>query len=147
MALASCQRCKKLFEKFRSPICPSCEDLEEEDYEKVRQALADHPNSSAEQLSEISGVAIDCVLRLLAQGRIQTTAANLGVKCGRCGAPAISVSKKLCESCLQKLNAQLAQQQGKIKLPKKKAVEMGTALNTFEFDKDKDKKGGTKFNR
>ena len=76
MALASCQRCKKLFEKIRSPICPSCEDLEEEDYEKVRQALVDHPNSSAEQLSEVSGVAIECVLRLLAQGRIQTAAAK-----------------------------------------------------------------------
>lgn len=145
MALASCQRCKKLFEKVRNPICPNCEDLEEEDYEKIRQALVEHPGSSAEQLSDETGVSIDCVLRLLAEGRIETTAANKGVKCGRCGAPAISVSKKLCEACLQKLNAELAQQQGKIKLPKKKALEVGTALNTFDFEKEK--KGGTKFNR
>jgi ribosomal protein L37E len=147
MALASCQRCKKLYEKLRSPICPNCEVLEEDDYEKIRQALVDHPNSSAEQLAEVSGVMIECVLRLLAQGRIQTTAANKGAKCGRCGAPAISVSKKLCEGCLQKLNAELAQQQGKIKLPKKKSIEVGTALNTFEFDKDGDGRGGTKFRR
>jgi len=147
MALASCQRCKKLFEKLRSPVCPNCEDLEDEDYEKIRQALVDHPNSSAEQLAEVTGVTIDCVLRLLAQGRIETTSANKGVKCGRCGAPAISVSKKLCEACLQKLNAQLAQQQGKIKLPKKKSIEVGTALNTFDFERDKEKKGGTKFRR
>ncbi|GMV92695.1 MAG: hypothetical protein KJ060_05815 [Candidatus Hydrogenedentes bacterium] len=145
MALASCQRCKKLFEKVRSSICPNCEDLEEDDYEKIRQALVEHPNSTAEQLSDETGVSIECVLRLLAQGRIETSAANKGVKCGRCGAPAISVSKKLCEACLQKLNAELAQQQGKIKLPKKKQLEVGTALNTFDFEKDK--KGGTKFHR
>lgn len=146
MALASCQRCKKLFEKVRSSVCPNCEVLEDEDYEKIRQALVDHPDSAAEQLAEETGVSMDCLLRLLAQGRIGTAAANNGVKCGRCGAPAISMSKKLCESCLQKLNAELAQQQGKIKLPKKKSLKVGTALNTFEFDKE-NKKGGTKFHR
>jgi ribosomal protein L37E len=147
MALASCQRCKKLFEKIHGPVCPNCEDLEDEDYEKIRQALVDHPNSSAEQLAEVTGVTIDCVMRLLAQGRIETTEANKGVKCGRCGAPAISVSKRLCESCLQKLNAELARQQGKLKLPKKKNLVVGTALNTFDFEKEKDGKGGTKFQR
>jgi ribosomal protein L37E len=147
LALASCQRCKNLYEKIRGPICPACEDLEEEDYELIRQALVDHPNSSAEKLAEVTGVTMDCVMRLLAQGRIETTEANKGVKCGRCGAPAISVSKRLCESCLQKLNVELARQQGKIKLPKKKDLEVGTARNTFDFEKEKDGKGGTKYQR
>ena len=146
MGLASCQRCKKLFEKIRNPICPACDQAEEDDYEKIRQALVEHPNQTAEQLAEGTGITIDCVLRLLAQGRIETTAANKGVKCGRCGAPAISVSKKLCEACLQKLNAELAQQQGKLRLPKKKSVEIGTALNTFDFGKDEGS-GGTKYKR
>ena len=146
MALASCQRCKKLFEKFRSSICPACDQAEEDDYETIRQALVEHPNQSAEQLAEDTGISIDCVLRLLAQGRIETTAANKGVKCGRCGAPAISVSKKLCEACLQKLNAELAHQQSKVKLPKKKSVDLGSALNTFDFDRGEGS-GGTKYKR
>lgn len=133
MALASCARCKKLYQKIRSNICPTCEINEEEDYEKVRKHLGEHPNRNAEQVSEETGVPIDSVLRFIEQGRVEAMGVGnaINVKCGKCGAPAISVTKKLCEACLQALNAELAKQQSKIKLPKKKGVEVGKALNTF----------------
>ena len=121
MPLATCPRCKSLFQKEGSQsVCPKCLDGEDADYEKVRAALEDKPNQSTEQVSEETGVDIECVLRLLDSGRIETTAANVGVKCGQCGAPAISISKRLCEGCLQKLNAKLAVEQSKIKLPDKR---------------------------
>lgn len=148
MAIARCDRCGKIFDKVRAAICPACEPMEEEDYETVRKALVDKPGQSAEDLSEETGVPLECVLRLLSSGRIETTVSNVGVKCGRCGAPAISLSKKLCEACLQKLNADLAIQQSKIKLPKRKGIELGTALNVFEKDENEDGgKGGLKYNR
>lgn len=148
MPISKCDRCGKIFDKVRAPICPACEPLEEEDYETVRKALVEKPGQSAEDLAEATGVTLECVLRLLSSGRIETTSANLGVKCGRCGAPAISISKKLCESCLQKLNADLALQQSKIKLPKRKGIELGTALNVFNKDEeDEAGKGGVKYNR
>jgi ribosomal protein L37E len=129
-------------------VCPVCESIEEEDYDKIRKSLEENPGQTAEDLAKTTGVDIACVLRLLSQGRIETTAANVGLKCGRCGAPAISLSKKLCEACLQKLNAQLALQQSKIKLPKKKDTVIGTALNTFDAaNRDADKHGGEKYNR
>ncbi|MBX7257649.1 MAG: hypothetical protein K1Y02_14915 [Candidatus Hydrogenedentes bacterium] len=146
MPIAKCDRCGKIFDKVRSSICPACEPLEEDDYEIVRKALVEKPGQSAEDIAEQTGVGLDCVLRLLASGRIETTSANLGIKCGRCGAPAISISKKLCESCLQKLNAEIAIQQSKIKLPKRKGIELGTALNVFDKDEEGDK-GGVKYNR
>jgi DNA-directed RNA polymerase subunit M/transcription elongation factor TFIIS len=130
MPLATCPRCKTLFQKEGSQsVCPKCVESEDADYEKVRAALEDKPSQSAEQVAEETGVDLNCVLRLLDSGRIETTAANVGVKCGQCGAPAISISKRLCEGCLQKLNAKLAIEQAKIKLPKKRGVDVGTALN------------------
>ncbi|GMW02825.1 MAG: hypothetical protein AMXMBFR84_39610 [Candidatus Hydrogenedentota bacterium] len=148
MALASCPRCQKLFEKKSARVCPKCVPEEDEDYEKVRAALAATPNQSAEEVAKETQVSLDCVLRLLEDGRIVTTLASKQIKCGRCGAPAISLSKKLCERCLNELNAKLAIEQSKIRLPKKKDVEVGTALNTFTRAVDDDNKtGGTKYNR
>ena len=141
MALARCARCGKLFEKIRSVVCPICEPLEEEDYERIRMSLEDEAGQTAEDLAKSTGVDIECVMRLLSQGRIETASANHSVKCGRCGAPAISLSKKLCEACLRKLNAEVAIQQSKIKLPKRKQVILGSTLNTFD-DQDEEKLKG-----
>ena len=64
------------------------------------------------------------------------------VRCGRCGAPAISLSKKLCEGCLQELNSEIARSRSKIQLPGKKDVELGTAMSVRRWlDEQKDNQG------
>lgn len=131
MSLASCEKCKRLFQKVRKNICPACETQEEEQYEVVRKFLADNPGRNAQEVSEETKVPIETVLRFIEEGRVEAQGAATGVKCGKCGAPAISPTKRLCQRCLEKLNAQLAQQQSRIKLPDKKDVEVGKALNTF----------------
>jgi ribosomal protein L37E len=118
-----------MFNKVDAVVCPACLPSEEDDYERVRQALQEYPEMSAEGLAEAADIDLGCILRFLEDGRIETTAANSTVVCGRCGSRAISLSKRLCESCLQKLNAELTSQQGQIQLTKKKRVEVGTAFN------------------
>lgn len=133
MPLTTCQRCEKMYSKNDdSKVCPKCKPSEEEDYEVIRDALQTNPNMTAEQLSDSTGVDFKCVVRLIDEGRIQNVGSGDTIKCGRCGAPAISLSKKLCEACLNKLNADLAKEQSKIRLPKRKEVELGTALNVPE---------------
>jgi hypothetical protein len=112
-------------------------DDEEMDYEKVRHELSDRPDQSAEQLAEATGVDLECVLRLLDEGRIQASTGPKEVKCGRCGAPAISMSKKLCESCLQALNTQLAMEQGRVKLPQRKEVKLGSGMHVLDSLEEK----------
>jgi len=129
MPLATCPRCKKMFDKIRSQVCPRCLDDEEMDYEKVRHELSNRPDQSVEELAEATGVDLECVLRLLNDGRIQASTLTKEIKCGRCGAPAISIDKKLCESCLQELNTKLAKEHGRVKLPPKKDVALGSAMN------------------
>ncbi|MCP4642622.1 MAG: hypothetical protein GY851_19410 [bacterium] len=144
MPLAACARCNKMFQKTVEPVCPKCEPDEQDDYEKVRITMQNQPNLSAEDLAEAADVDIECVLRLLDSGRIETAQASTTVRCGRCGSPAISISKKLCEACLSKLNAKLATEQAKIRLPSKKDVAVGTALNVPDTMDSKRATGGRK---
>ncbi len=133
MPLATCDRCKKMFTKMSDlVICPQCLPQEEEDYERLRDILQESPQLTAEQLSEKTDIELSCVLRCIASGRIQSMDQGERVRCGRCGAPAISSSKKLCESCLNQLSQEVAKAQSKIRLPKKREVELGRALNVSE---------------
>jgi ribosomal protein L37E len=141
MPLSSCVRCEKMFNKTNKAVCPACLPAEQDDYEKVREALQGHPEMSAETAAELSGVDLQCILRFLEDGRLETTEANKNVVCGRCGAPAISISKRLCESCLQKLNAELVTQRSQVQMQNKKRVEVGSAFNT------KTKTSAVKFQR
>ncbi len=131
MALASCSKCKRLFQKVRKSICPACEAEEEASYEVVRAYVSEHPGENAEQVAAATDVPIDTVLRFIVEGRIEAQGATSNVRCGQCGKPAISTTKRVCQACLAKLHNQLAQQQAKIKLPEKKDVDVGKALNTF----------------
>jgi len=110
-------------------VCTKCQDAEERDYDKVRHTLSEQPNLNAEQVAEATGVDIECVLRMVEEGLVANVALLDGrVKCGMCGAPAISASKKLCQACLEKLNARVIQVQSQMRLDDKKEVQIGQAL-------------------
>ncbi|MFO7977001.1 MAG: hypothetical protein R6V12_20510 [Candidatus Hydrogenedentota bacterium] len=130
MPLSKCPRCSRMFNKQTEMVCPLCQPDEDADYESVRQALAEHPNLTAQELTELTGVELSCILRLLGAGRIASLAdlENKAV-CGRCGAPAISLSKRLCKACLEELNAEVAKAQASIKLERKKEIKLGKGMN------------------
>lgn len=125
MPLAKCVRCNNLFDKTQNAVCPQCIPEEEEDFEKIRECLIDHADLGPEAVAELSGVDLPVVLRMLEQGLVTSTASLESVVCGRCGAPAISPTKKLCHSCLEKLNQKIAQQRKEIEVTAKKTVEVG----------------------
>ena len=125
MPLATCPRCKKIFEKTRTIVCVKCQEAENADYDKIRAVLERDPSLNAEETAEEAGVTVQCVTRMLQEGLIANVSLSESVKCGRCGAPAISLNKKLCQACLEKLNAEVASAQSKIKLAQKKRVQVG----------------------
>lgn len=114
MPLANCPRCKKMFSKMSFPVCPQCEPAEEEDYNKVRSLLDEQPNVSMEAAAELTGVDISVVNRMLSQGLITNVEFDGKVTCGNCGAPAISLSKRLCQACLDAMNLKVAEAQRKL---------------------------------
>lgn len=119
MPIAKCPRCKKLFEKSETSVCSNCLPDEETDYETVREYVGEHPSCSADEVAEQTGVNEDCVLRMIDEGRIMNALSEEQVMCGRCGQPAISATKRLCQACLTELNTQVLQEQSRIKLPPK----------------------------
>jgi hypothetical protein len=115
-----------MFNKVHTVVCPVCLPAEDQDAEAVRESLEENPNLNAEQVAEMTGVNIQVVLRLIDQGAIACATELEGhvVRCGRCGAPAISASKRLCQACLEKLNTQVAIAQRNIHLGERKQVEV-----------------------
>lgn len=106
MALTKCPRCEKLFNKsdyLQYPVCNACIDDEQKDYEKIRKILEENGNISAIEISEKSGIPLEVILRMCDQGWFETQEQGEFIYCGRCGGPAISRSKRLCESCLTQL--------------------------------------------
>lgn len=124
MPLARCPRCDKMYQKEKDKVvCEGCVEAEEADQDKVSTYVSAHPDCAPTEVAEVTGVDINVVKRMVDQGRIAQVTEDVkarAVRCGRCGAPAISFSKKLCEGCLADLNSELARTKSNIKLPPKK---------------------------
>jgi uncharacterized protein YerC len=101
MTLANCERCNRIFNKIKTPLCPECIEKEEDDFKIVNEALREQPNQTVQELAEKTGVSEKTILRLVRQERISSDSAIVDVKCGKCGAPAISLSVRLCRRCAQ----------------------------------------------
>lgn len=109
MQLETCKRCGRLYTRVHTPICSLCIGEEEADYDRIRNTLAREPGLTVEEVAEKAEVDHMCVVRMLNAGRLENTAVRDYVPCGRCGAPAISVSKRLCEKCLTEMDRECAQ--------------------------------------
>lgn len=129
MEITKCERCGKVFSKVNLAVCSNCKEEEEADYDKVKEILEVQPNLNAEEVAEEAEVEIRVVLRMMKDGMITNVDLGEAVKCGKCGAPAISLSKRLCESCLEKLDAQVTLAQAKMKLGKKRDVQVSQFMN------------------
>lgn len=131
MPLASCPRCKKMFNRTdQLPVCSNCTEAEEADYEKVRDVISRIPGISGEDAAKEADVKIDVVQRMLKEGVVAAVNPLEKILCGRCGEqPAISAAKKLCQVCLDKLNAEVAMAQRAIKIGEKKQAQVGEYLS------------------
>lgn len=92
------------------------------------------PNLNVEQCSEAAGVKVACILRMLDAGRISNEGVGNPIVCGRCGAPAISPSKRLCIDCLGKLDQQLGQE---VKIARERLKEMRADSTVHEVIDEK----------
>ncbi len=118
MPLTKCPRCNSLFNKeenSRYAVCNNCLDDEQKDYEVIRKALEEYGNITAIEISEKTGISLDVILRMCDQGWFETMDEAEVVYCGRCGAPAISHAKRLCEACLIQLQRECMKAIGELR--------------------------------
>jgi len=85
-------------------VCPACQPSEDTDFAKIHNVMAREPGLNAQQVAAKAEVELDCVVRMLNEGRLQLQDLSEKPRCGRCGAEAISMSKRLCDRCLVELD-------------------------------------------
>jgi ribosomal protein L37E len=128
-----------MFTKVQAPVCKNCVEDEEADFEKIREIIEKDESLNVEQVAEEADVDIAVVRRMVDTGRVKQVTLGERVKCGQCGAPAISMSKKLCQACLDKLNAQVSRAQSQIKLGARPDVQVGQYMPARQVFEDKRK--------
>ncbi len=104
--LRNCPSCGKVFVKINRNLCPACIDKEEQDFEEVRKFLKEYPGASVPEISQVTGVDEDKILKWIREGRIDASyRVAAAVTCRRCGA-SISLGN-LCSRCAQELASQI----------------------------------------
>ncbi len=106
MNLRNCSRCGKLYVFSGQQLCPDCFKEQEDDFEKVRAYLQEHPGANLEQVHQATGVDRSTILHFMRTGRL--TAREGFAKelcCERCGRPL--ASGRLCTECRSELSRRL----------------------------------------
>ncbi|MHB8171468.1 MAG: flagellar protein [Thermincolia bacterium] len=96
MTVKNCVKCGKLFMYVNRNVCPDCVEKEEQDYNKVRDYLKEHPGARVEEIGRETEVEEGLIMRFLREGRLITMAAP-ELECLSCRAPILHGS--LCEKC------------------------------------------------
>ncbi len=109
MDIRNCKRCGKVFNSAGSAVCNECNQQEQEDFEKIREYLFAHPNSTTIEVTNATGVDPKVISRLLKQGRLLADNIQIAdadeLKCEKCGQP---ISKgRFCEKCTGEMKNQL----------------------------------------
>jgi len=105
MDIRNCKRCGKVFNYTGVSLCGECAQQEQEDFEKVRAYLFEHPNSTTIEVTNATGIDPKVISRLLKDGRLladNVQATNGGeFKCEKCGQ---TISRgRFCEKCVVEL--------------------------------------------
>jgi hypothetical protein len=71
MPLSKCPRTGKLFDNSHNVVHPDAQALEEEDYTKILDYVAEHPNAKMAEIIEETGVTPECIQRMIKVGRLR----------------------------------------------------------------------------
>ncbi|MDD2212769.1 MAG: MerR family transcriptional regulator [Clostridia bacterium] len=106
MELRNCSECGKIFNFLRTPLCPECQEKEEECFRVVRKYIAQHPGVSAIDVSKDTGIGEEKVLHFLKEGRLAAGAIKqIKLECELCGG--FISGGRYCPSCQEKLTSGL----------------------------------------
>lgn len=99
MDVRNCRKCKKLFNYIGGPqICSACQALLEEDFQKVKNYLREHPKATMIVISEENEVSIQQIKQWIREERLSFTEDSpVTIECENCGA--MIKTGKYCKNC------------------------------------------------
>lgn len=129
-----CDNCDEVL-IFYSPgryKCEKCNNIQYDDYGKVREYLYDHRGATAEQVSEAVGVNPRAIRQMLKEEKIEEINSGRGrlstLSCIKCMKP-IS-SGKMCLNCMQTFNKKLEEEAKREKIERRKEANKDTRVIT-----------------
>ena len=107
MRVENCPKCGRLFTKIVALVCPQCEKLDEEQFQKLRKYIEEEPLANISQVSDATGVSPKRILQYIREGRLTIPEGMIeDVRCTQCGEPITEGS--FCTPCAAKLAKDMA---------------------------------------
>jgi len=104
--IRNCSRCGRIYVYDGFKLCIDCRKEDEEDFQKVKDYLEDHPNSNVMKVSKATNVDSKKIIEFLKEGRLEIRSENnMFLKCERCGKP-ISQGR-YCDKCKVEMEREL----------------------------------------
>ena len=129
MEIRNCVKCRKLFTKIISPLCPACEKEDEEIFQSLRDYIEEHDNCTLSELSEATNVTPKRILGYIREGRLQISKGMQGdIRCEQCNRP-ISIGR-YCDACMIKMDQSIKDMFKKVEEPT-----LGTKMHILQKNK------------
>ena len=108
MEIKVCKQCKKMFQYMVGPvICPRCKQVQEEQFQKVKEYLRENPGATMNTVSAETSVPIKLIQAFLKEGRLEIVPGSpISLSCEKCGA-AIPTGR-YCNKCKTELVNELS---------------------------------------
>lgn len=99
MNVTNCKGCGRLFNVLSNErLCPACRQELEEKFQSVKLYLADHPNSSVEEVSRENDVSVKQIKQWVREERLTFTEGSIeGIACESCGK--MIRTGRFCDAC------------------------------------------------
>lgn len=107
MNVRNCRKCGRIYNFVPGHyICPVCEAQREEDFQRTKEYVRDHPNCSVNEVVEECHVEMQQIQQWLREERLQLAdTSGIMLTCEKCGEPI--QSGRYCEKCKRTMTDEL----------------------------------------
>jgi len=107
MEAMNCPRCGRVFVRIREAVCEACVKQEEDNFEKVREFVKEHPHKTIKEVAEECEVPMKRILGYIRDGRLEASGGMHGeITCSKCGKPIFA--GRMCETCILDTSFQIS---------------------------------------
>ena len=131
--LRNCKECNKVFSHPGSKLCPQCQQLRRDDFDKIKEYLRSNSKATTREVVAATKVQLDRVQEFIREGRLDVLPSDANQQCSICGTPIMR--GRVCERCLVQMKVEETPSK-----PRKSAVEQGrekARIRAFENLRDK----------
>ena len=114
----NCRKCGKIFNYVQGPpICQSCAQKLEEDFQRVKEYIRSNPAATLASTAEDCEIEVNQIKQWVREERLAfSSAEGSGIVCEKCGKPIIS--GRFCDECKNSVTRDLRESIKRPEIPK-----------------------------